>query len=135
MSSTCASYRDLRLNVIILGISEPWRCSLKVEKLIFSPSFCFLRNKSAFLVNTACSNFMLLIVPIDKCVCGTGGMLAACVRTASLCRQNVCVYLRSEVWRSFKGTCSLQEIQGLVSSAVIQFHRHFQQEDLIWLKM
>lgn len=84
MSSTCASYRDLRQNVIILGISEPWRCSLKVEKLIFSPSFCFLRNKSAFLVNAACSNFMLLIVPIDKCVCGAGGMLAARVCAASL---------------------------------------------------
>lgn len=57
------------------------------------------------------------------CVCGI------------IVKKTVCVCLRSEVWRSFKGTCSLQEIQGLVSSAVIQFHRHFQQEDLIWLKM
>lgn len=56
--------------MIILGISEPWRCSLKVEKLIFSPSFCFLWNKSAFLLNTACSNLMLLIVSADKCVLG-----------------------------------------------------------------
>ncbi len=63
---------------------------------------------------------------------GNVGCTCAC---GIIVKKTVCVCLHSEVWRSFKGTCSLQEIQGLVSSAVIQFHRHFQQEDLIRLKM
>lgn len=43
-------------------LSQGWKTHF------FSTGLCFLWNKSTFLVNTACSNFMLLIVLIDKCV-------------------------------------------------------------------
>lgn len=54
-------------------------------KTHFSRGLCFLWNKSSFLVNTACSNFMLLIVLIDKC-----GRLGNAICVHPRCRHNVC---------------------------------------------
>lgn len=62
----------------------------RLKNSFLSPGLCFLWNKRAFLVNAACSNFMLLIALIDKCVCGAEGMLAACVSTWQK-HQCVCV--------------------------------------------